>query len=477
MTRVLIVDDVPDQLAETAEAARRAGFTPVLAQSGDIALALLRSDPTITAVLLDLVMPDCDGMAVLATMAKERLDAPVVMAATSLDLQMIATLSRAGAADVIEKPVTPERLLLVLTNALQRHAQSTALAAERHRRAGALSVADVVRGPAIDRGLSLASRAGKSPAPMLVEGETGAGKHLLARLIHGGSDRTTKPFIVRHCRLVSTAALESTLVADLLAARGGTLVLGEIAVLPSAAQQTLLHFIETGEVKTGATRPERPNVRLIATSRVRLLNLAMAGILREDLYYRLNVLPTYLPPLRERRDEIAPLVTFFLRRFAVEVGKPIAGIDERALELLRLHAWAGNIRELENTVYRAVILADGQTLTTVDFPQLVAARDGLAALAALTESLPLPSAPVHVDQDMHHLKQTEGPGKTDRFLTGDGEITPLARLERDLIEFALSHHGGRMSKVARTLGIGRSTLYRKLREFGFDQALLTEAAE
>jgi DNA-binding NtrC family response regulator len=208
-----------------------------------------------------------------------------------------------------------------------------------------------------------------------------------------------------------------------------------------------------------------------------LLNLTKAGGFREDLYYRLNVFPIYVPPLRDRPEDVSVLAQHFMARLAAEAGKRIVGISEQAMNLLKAYNWPGNIRQLENAVYRAVVLSDGAYLESADFPQIVALSAGRAEALKLASSAPALSAPVHID-DASFLRREEVKQATvaDRFIGSNGEVAALADMERELIVFALAHYGYRMSRVARALGIGRSTLYRKLREYGLDEGLESDAA-
>jgi DNA-binding NtrC family response regulator len=362
----------------------------------------------------------------------------------------------------------------------------TIVRTDRSRRAGTLALADIVtRSPAMDRVLTLAQKAAKSPIPVLIEGETGTGKELIARVIQGMGDRASKPFVTVNCGAIPAHLVESTLfghkkgaftgaIADhagkFTEAHGGTLFLDEIGELPLDTQVKLLRALQEGEIEpVGGSRVERVNVRVISATNRRLLNLAQTGEFREDLYYRLNVFPVYLPPLRERREDIEPLAAHFVTRFAAEAGKRIAGLSASALELLRGYDWPGNIRQLENVLYRAIVLSDGGYLEVADFPQIVAQARGREESLKLTTSLPLPSAPVHIDAVRPLREKVETrEAVPDRFLDAKGDVRPLETLERELIEFALKLHGGRMSKVARALGIGRSTLYRKLRDYGLE---------
>jgi len=485
MTRVLIVDDDPVQLRLTAEVARRAGFSPVTATGGDEALDLLRADPTYGAMILDLVMPDRDGMAVMEAMGRQSIAVPVIVQTAHSSLETVVSAMRNGAADFFVKPVAPERLIVSLRNIMKLGQLETIVRTERHRRAGTLGLADIVtRSPAMHRVLALSQKAAKSPIPVLIEGETGTGKELVARVIQGMGDRATKPFVTVNCGAIPANLVESTLfghkkgaftgaVADhagkFAEANGGTLFLDEIGELPAEAQAKLLRVLQEGEIEpVGATRIERVNVRVISATNRRLLGLAQTGEFREDLYYRLNVFPIYVPPLRERLDDIEPLAAHFIARFAAEAQKRIAGLSGAALDLLRGYAWPGNIRQLENALYRAIVLSDGGYLEVADFPQIVAQARGREESLRLAGSLPMPSAPVHIDAARPRKEVETREAVQDRFLDAGGDVRPLETLERELIEFALKRYGGRMSKVARALGIGRSTLYRKLRDYGLE---------
>jgi DNA-binding NtrC family response regulator len=401
---------------------------------------------------------------------------------------------RQGAADFFVKPVAPERLIVSLRNAVKLDELETVVRTDRARRAGTFGIADVItRSPAMDRVKTLIAKAAKSPIPVLIEGETGVGKELVARAIQGMGDRSGKPFVTVNCGAIPANLVESTLfghrkgaftgaIADqegkFAEAHGGTLFLDEVGELPPETQVKLLRAIQQGEIEpVGASRPERVNVRVISATNKRLLNLARGGQFREDLYYRLNVFPIYVPPLRDRIDDIGPLVNHFIARLAAEAGKRVVGISAPALEMLRAYNWPGNIRQLENAVYRAIVLSDSAYLETADFPQIVAQTAGRGEALRLTAEAEIPSAPVHIDAATASPRAAETrEAVPDRFLDANGAVAALADVERELIAFALKHHGGRMSRVARALGIGRSTLYRKLREYGLDDGIQRDAA-
>jgi DNA-binding NtrC family response regulator len=492
MTRVLIVDDDPVQLRLTAEVARRAGFEPVIATGGEQGLAQLRADPGIGAMILDLVMPDLDGMAVMETMAREGIVTPVIVQTANSSLETVVSAMRQGAVDFFVKPVAPERLVISLRNAMKLEALETAIRAEHSKRAGTLTLADITsQSPAMERVKMLAGKAAKSTIPVLIEGETGVGKEMIARIIQGMGDRAGKPFVTVNCGTIPSTFIESTLfghkkgaftgaIADhtgkVAEAHGGTIFLDEIGELPIDTQAKLLRVLQHGEIEPLGGKVERVNVRVISATNRRLLNLAKDGTFREDLYYRLNVFPIYVPPLRERMGDLQALIHQFIARFSAETGKRVTGISSAAMALLVGYNWPGNIRQLENAVYRAIVLSDAATLETADFPQILAQASGRADALKLTETLPLPSGPVHIDDVSVRTRETDlKEAVQDRFLDGNGEVAALTDLERDLIAFALQHYGGRMSRVARALKIGRSTLYRKLREYGLDDETKDEA--
>jgi len=494
MTRILVVDDDPVQLRLTAEVANRAGFRALTATGGAEALRLLRADPAIGAVILDLVMPELDGMAVMEAMAREGIATPVIIQTATASLETVVTAMRQGAADFFVKPVVPERLIVSLRNVLRLETLEAAVRAEHAKRTGTFSLSDMIaKAPAMARVVSLCQKAAKSSIPVLVEGETGVGKELVARVIQGAGERAGKPFITVDCGVLAPNLVDATLFGHrkgaftgaatdqpgkFAEANGGTIFLNEVGDLPRDTQARLLRVLQEGEIEpVGASRPERVNVRVISATSRRLLNLTKAGDFREDLYYRLNVFPIYVPPLRERREDIPALVDHFIARFAAETGKRVTGIEDGALDLLMRYDWPGNIRQLENTMYRAVVLTEGTRLETADFPQVVAQLGGREAALMSLDAVPVPPAPIHVDHAPPRRRQAEeAPPAPDRFLDTNGEVATLAGIERELIAFAIAHYGGRMARVARALGIGRSTLYRKLHEYGLTDGIDSDAA-
>lgn len=488
MHKVLIVDDDPVQSRLTSEVVAKAGFTALTADSGAKALDLLRTKPGIGAMILDMVMPEMDGMAVLEALRRETIAIPVIVQTAQTSLDTVISAMRLGAVDFFVKPVAPERITISLRNALKLGTLESSLKAERARRDGSFSFAHIItRSDAMTRTMALGKKAAASNIPVLIEGESGVGKELLARAIQGSGDRSGKPFVTVNCGAIPANLVESTLFGHVKGAftgaisdapgkfreaHNGTLFLDEVGELPLDTQVKLLRALQEGEIEpVGASRPIKVNVRVISATNRRLLNLARDGVFREDLFYRLNVFPIYLPPLRERRDDIANLVDHFIARFAAEEGRRVTAISPQALDMLGGFDWPGNIRQLENAVFRAVVLAESPVLSPEDFPQILATEKGRNAAHSDRPSGFTPPQPVHIDNAtaLPRMPDATPIAISDRFLDATGNVMPLADIEKDLIAFAIDHNAGRMAQVARQLGIGRSTLYRKLKEYGLEQ--------
>jgi DNA-binding NtrC family response regulator len=323
---------------------------------------------------------------------------------------------------------------------------------------------------------------------VLVEGESGVGKELFARAIHGSGERKTKPFVAVNCGAIPDNLVESILfghekgaftgaterhMGKFVEASGGTLFLDEISELPLTAQVKLLRALQEGSVEAvGGRKPVKVDVRIISATNRKLLDRVKAGQFREDLFYRLHVLPLTIPPLRARREDIPHLLRHFLARFCAEENRPITGITGEAMALLSQLDWPGNIRQLENAVYRAVVMSDTDQLDVADFPQ--AASQSLAPDTRGQPVEPLvigPGAhstvPAMVSGNEIPIVPLPSAGMLP-MLTAAGEVRPLEEMETEIIRFAISHYRGQMSEVARRLKIGRSTLYRKLDEAAAD---------
>jgi DNA-binding NtrC family response regulator len=487
---ILIADDdaVARRLVENM--VQKCGYEAIVVDSGDAAIAMLTAPdaPVIDAMVLDLVMPGLDGMGVLAKIREAGLNIPVIVQTAHGGIDNVVSAMRAGAQDFVVKPVGVERLQVSLRNALNASALKGELQRIRHSREGKLTFADIItRSETMAGVLRTAQKAASSTIPVLVEGESGVGKELFARAIHGSGERKSKPFVAVNCGAIPDNLVESILfghekgaftgaterhTGKFVEASGGTLFLDEVSELPLAAQVKLLRALQEGAVEAvGGRKPVKVDVRIISATNRKLLERVKSGHFREDLFYRLHVLPLTIPPLRMRREDIPHLLRHFLVRFCAEENRHITGISGEAMAQLSQLEWPGNIRQLENSVYRAVVMSEGDQLGLSDFPH-----------AASVSSPPMSDAqgePLIVEPAFHSTVPAMVSGNEIpivplpsagilAMLTNAGEMRPLEELESEIIRFAISHYRGQMSEVARRLKIGRSTLYRKLDEAAAD---------
>ncbi|MBY0295004.1 MAG: sigma-54 dependent transcriptional regulator [Methylobacterium sp.] len=493
-TTVLIVDDDPVQRRLAEAMVRRLGFEAVVAEGGEAGLSLLRTpDSGIDVVLLDLVMPGgLDGLGVLAEMRRSALDTPVIVQTANGSIDAVVAAMRAGAVDFVVKPAGAERLQVSIKNALQVDQLQDEIRRMRRRASGSLSFKDLTsKSPDMGRVIRLAERAAKSNIPVLIEGESGVGKEVLARAIQGSGERRGKPFVTVNCGAIPDNLVESTLfghekgaftgaterhVGKFVEASGGTLFLDEIGELPLDAQVKLLRALQEGEVDpVGGRKSVRVDIRLVSATNRSLLDLVKQGRFREDLYYRLNVFPMTLPPLRARREDIPDLARSFCARFAAEEGKRVRGITPEAMALLTRYDWPGNVRQLENALFRAVVLADGDELTVTEFPQIAAQVEGFDVRIPAAPSLPDGLAQAAPVREIVRV-EVRDPHALSLVAEETGEMKTMEGLEGEIIRYALQFYRGRMSEVSRRLGIGRSTLYRKLKDLGIDEEKAEDAA-
>jgi DNA-binding NtrC family response regulator len=479
---ILIVDDDPVQRRLLEALVRRFGYSVETVESGDLALARLDSTQAapIDLMILDLVMPELDGMGVLSRIRERGLTVPTIVQTAHGSIEAVISAMRAGALDFVVKPVGAERLQISINNALRVDALEGEVRRMHRQARGSLSLKDLTfKSEDMERVIRLGERAAKSNIPVLLEGESGVGKELIARAIQGASDRRGRSFITVNCGALPENLVESILfghekgaftgatekhVGKFVEANGGTLFLDEIGELPLEAQVKLLRALQEGEVDpVGGKRPVKVDIRLISATNQNLIELVKRGLFREDLYYRLNVFPITVPPLRGRRDDIPDLARRFVARFAAEEGKRIRGLSAEALALLSAYAWPGNVRQLENAVFRAVVLADHDELTVAEFPQIAAQVDGFDV------RIPPVATPAPARSEREIVRVEVRDPNVLPLLDPTGDVRKLDHIEAEVIRFALSHYRGQMSAMARKLGIGRSTLYRKMKEYGFFQ--------
>ncbi|MBM3578446.1 MAG: sigma-54-dependent Fis family transcriptional regulator [Alphaproteobacteria bacterium] len=488
---ILIADDDPVQRRLLEAMTRRFGYEAETVESGEQAIARLTQigAKPIALLILDLVMPDLDGMGVLTRMRDMKLATPVIVQTAHGSIETVISAMRAGAHDFVVKPVGAERLQISIKNALSADALADEVRRISRRAQGALTFKDLVsRSDDMARVIRLGQRAAHSSIPVLLEGESGVGKEIVARAIQGASDRKGKPFVTVNCGALPANLVESILfghekgaftgatekhTGKFLEANGGTLFLDEIGELPLDVQVKLLRALQEGEIDpVGAKRPIRVDIRLISATNQNLIDRVKRGLFREDLFYRLNVFPISIPPLRARREDVADLARRFAARFAAEEGRNIRGLTSEALSLLTSYDWPGNVRQLENAVFRAVVLADGDELTVAEFPQIAAHVEGYEVRVP---PAPAPGAAGTAQREREIVRVEIRDPNAMPLIAANGEMRTLEDIEAATIRFALAHYRGQMSEIARRLGIGRSTLYRKMKEYGLEEESESES--
>ena len=441
---VLIVDDNADNRRIMQVILRRAGYSVRTAASGREALqAYTVAAPEVA--LIDLSMPEMDGITLLKRLREQNGNVHAIMVTAYGSIERAVDAMKAGALDFLTKPVRSALLLARVEKAMAL----TALVAQNQRLQEAVGGKyDFSRliavSPQMQKVVHLAQDAAAREVIVLITGESGVGKEVLARAIHFNSPRQVGPFFALNCAAIPETLVESELFghekgafsgaiqrkAGLLEqATAGTLLLDEIGDLPLAAQAKLLRVIETREmIPVGATQPVRVEARLLAATNADLRERVRTKQFREDLFFRLNVFPIHIPPLRERRDDILPLASLLLERLARETGKELPGFSQEAVDYLLNAPWQGNVRELANAIERAVIISRGNLITAADLP---------------TD---------------HGAAPDEPPVLADGI--------DLHSAERGLLLKALERSGNNLTRAARLLGIGRGALRYRLERHG-----------
>ena len=447
---ILIVDDEANTLASLSRAFRLAGHEAVVCDNAARALELARAQP-FDLILSDVVMPRRDGLALLEDLKTAGVAAPVVMMSGQAHIEMAVRATRLGALDFLEKPLTTEKLLVTLENALK----ITRLETEnRDLRARVGKHTLVFEGETMRRVMAQIERVAASETRVCIYGETGTGKELVARTLHEKSHRAAAPFVTLNCAAVPAELIESELfghekgsftgaaqrhTGKFEQAHRGTLFLDEIGDMPTAMQAKLLRVLEEGEVeRIGSSKPTAVDVRVVVATHRNLEQLVESGVFRRDLYHRVVVFPVQLPPLRQRREDLPALVGHFAGQVSAQNGWKPVGFATAAIEALQEYAWPGNIRELRNVLERLLLLADSE----------VTAEDVRLALPAVRPSAnPSPAS-----------GSAEHESLAQRVLAYERAIV-LAELER---------HGRHITQTARALGLERSHLYKKCQQLGID---------
>lgn len=458
---MMLIDDEPAQQRLVSALASRSGWRTINASSAEMAIAILgtRDGMALDAVVIDQAMPGHDCADLISEIRGRRPELPVLLLTALSSNGLAIDAMRAGATDFIMKPVAPDRFVTALEATVRPDVQRGELRPLTEKDSAPLGFGEIVGSePAFRSALAIAAKAARARIPVLIEGERGVGKDMVAHAIHLSSAREKRPFIRVNCGAIPANLIESELFGHecgafagaftrhdgkLLEADGGTLMLDEIEALPFELHVKLLRAIETGEVyPIGARGFREVDVRIIAATNRSLLDDIMAVRFREDLYYRLATVHVTIPPLRERIADLSGLVRHLLTRMARHQGIRSLGMTDDALALLAEYSWPGNVRQLQSSLLRAGISCNRDALTAADFPEI-----------AVHSKAP-PLARRVVNEAGVSLYQS------------NGHMRSLEEIEADVIRLAIGHYRGRMTEVARRLNIGRSTLYRKLAELG-----------
>jgi DNA-binding NtrC family response regulator len=461
---LLIIDDDANTLASLARAFRLAGHEATVCDNAARALELARAE-RFDLILSDVVMPGKDGLALLEDFKTLGVQSPVVMISGQATVEMAVRATKLGAIDFLEKPLSTDKLLLTVENALKLKR----LEEENRELKQRLGKHELVwSGAAMQRLMAQVERVAVSETRVCILGETGTGKELIARTLHERSTRREEPFVTLNCAAVPAELIESELfghekgaftgaaarhIGKFEQAHGGTLFLDEIGDMPLSMQAKLLRVLEEGEVeRVGGGAPVKVNVRVIVATHHDLEALVREGKFRQDLFHRVFVFPIVLPPLRERAEDIPALAAHFAGQLAAQNGWKLKTFAADALEELRRYAWPGNVRELRNVVERVLLLAPGDELDAATvrlaLPQSSAVGAGLA--------LPSVSAP---GVGARRVVPLPPAGTLAERVEAFERETILAELRRQ------NHH---VTNTARALGLERSHLYKKCQQLGID---------
>jgi DNA-binding NtrC family response regulator len=458
-TTILIAEDDPVQRKMLHMLlAKKLGYEVIIATNGKEAVERVQSSNVgdINAVLLDITMPVMDGFEALRTIRKYRPDVPVLILTGSDDTNIAVKAIKEGASDFIVKPPEPSHLDIAVKNAIRLSALSKELAKLKRDNAGAVAFTDLIgHNGGLSRTVAYGRKAAASDVPVLLMGETGVGKELFARTIHGESKRMGAPFIAVNCNTMAHH-IEQLLFGDergmpsgsppratgkIRAAEGGTLFLDDITELPADVQVRLLRVLQQKEIEPLAGgKPVKINVRIITATDRDLLRDVQAGRLREDLYFRLNVLPITITPLRERPQDILPLAEYFIQRIAFSDGLALKSLAPDAKDYLTKNPWPGNVRELEGLIHRALVLSDADIIDRTTLEQIHES----STAAPITERRITPA--LHIN--MRRL---------------DGAFKTMEEIETECLRTMLAHFENNITRASDILGIAKSTFYRKIK--------------
>ena len=458
MIRVLIVDDDASTLASISRTFRLAGHEPVVCDNAARAIALLQQE-RFDIVFSDVVMPGKDGLSMLADLRELGVMTPIIMISGQATVDMAVRATRLGALDFLEKPISADKLLLTVENALKL----VRLEEENRQLRRRVGRHDVIwASDAMQRVMAQVDRVAPTESRVCILGETGTGKELVARAVHERSARRERPFVTVNCAAVPSELIESELfghekgaftgaaarhLGKFEQAHGGTLFLDEVGDMPAAMQAKLLRLLQEGELeRVGGERPIAVNARVIVATHRDLELLVQKGTFREDLYHRIFVFPIVMPALRDRPEDIPVLAEHFARQVAEQNGWKPRGFERGAIDELVGYAWPGNVRELRNVVERLLLLTDG-AVDVGTVRQVLAGRHSRAAL----------------------VSPTLADGRAAGGARTSGSLAERVQAyEREVVVQELNAHGHRATETARALGLERSHLYKKCQQLGID---------
>ena len=478
--RILVADDEDSIRWVLASSLSDAGHSVVQAEGGGIALERLQQE-SFDVALVDIRMPDLDGLTLLTRLRESGRDVPVIMITAQNTMGNAIEAMKRGAYDYVTKPFDLEEIQLLVTRALEMRRQSVQLARmeQETRRRFELGVEIVGKTPAMQDIFKTIGRVAHTDATVLIQGESGTGKELIGRALHFHSPRWSGPFVAVNCSAVPRDLLESELFGHekgaftgateqrlgvFETAKGGTLLLDEVGEMPLDLQPKLLRVIQERELtRVGGREVIKVDCRIVAATNAGLERMVQQGKFREDLFFRLNVVPITVPPLRQRRGDIPDLIGYFLEKINRDLGTRIAGISREAQEMLLNHSWPGNVRELENTLLRAAVLAAGTTLMPTD---LALARH--EAQPVVADNLSLEEVVRRKIKEI--LRQQDNGGVIANLYDN-----VIQQIERPLIELCLEHTHGNQLRAAAMLGINRNTLHKKITQLRIGNRQRVEA--
>ena len=458
--KILFAEDEPIQRKMLSSVLKKLDYDVTCVVNGKEAIDQLRSE-TFSAIVLDLFMPTMDGFEALKKIRDHSPRVPVIILTADSDTELAVKAIKEGATHFIVKPPNPDQLSVILENAIKMSEMAEEISRLQRDKEGALTFSDLIGyNDGLAETTAYGRKAASSEAPTLIMGETGTGKELFARAIHGESKRYGAPFMAINCGALPENLVESILfghekgaftgatdasIGKFREANGGTVFLDEIGELPLAAQVKLLRVLQQNEVEpVGGGRPQKVNVRIISATNVNLKQAVEEGHFREDLYFRLDVLPITLPPLRERGSDIIELATYFLKRFSDHDAPVSKKLSKNAEDYLKHYSWPGNVRELENLIRRASILCESDVIDKKELKQIHNITETPESRFATDLSISL------------HLQSSTG------------ELKPMVQIEKEVIQMALDHHDNNITRAAESLGIAKSTFYRKIKELNLE---------